>query len=247
MPYSMTSATSCLHGKSGLTIAVETSTALGSLALFDGSNLIEQKTWHKNGSHSEFVTASFSEILDTQKVAPSEIAQIAVGLGPGSFTGIRVAVNFARTLGYALSVPIIGQNSLELLAYQQGLREFEQPIFVLQYGFRDIFYGAQYKYETDSTGQAYLREIEKPFAVLASEVPKWIPKGARVIGRGMEHNETSDRWDINTNDKRDPEAAFFSGTLVRNTTNLSLSNWIHTIPLYIRASEAEEKMRSSAF
>ena len=245
----MTSAISSRPGK--LILAVETSTSLGSLALLSADTVIEQTTWERQGSHSEFVTAHFCEILRSQKISAHDIDCIAVGVGPGSFTGIRVAVNFARALAFGLKKPVFTMNSLGLLVHQPSLANHRGHVFVVQYGFRDIFYGAEYYLDQSETIK--IVEVQKPRAITARDLAAWIPRQSLVIGAGALKLKDSpfqsclDLWEIRPANNILPEAAFFSRTLVAVSKNPPLTDWIHTVPLYIRASEAEEKLRSSAF
>ncbi len=244
----MTSATSSHPGK--IVLAVETSTSLGSLALISGQNTLKQLTWQREGSHSELVTKSFDELMKSLNLHLQSIAYIAVGVGPGSFTGIRVGVNFARALGFSLSRPVFAMNSLHLLVHQKSLETYRRPVFALQYGFRDIFYVGEYCLAQGITTNFI--EVQKPRAVVARDVIKFIPAGARVVGGGLHALETLPggpylgSWSTDLRDTTAPEACFFSKTLVGISENPPLTDWIHTVPLYIRASEAEEKLRSCA-
>src|SRR5882672_5335396 len=66
---------------------------------------------------SELLIPSIDQLLRRCKIGKKNISLVAVDVGPGSFTGIRVGVAAARMLAQALEIPLIGVNSLEALAY----------------------------------------------------------------------------------------------------------------------------------
>ncbi|MBU6375929.1 MAG: tRNA (adenosine(37)-N6)-threonylcarbamoyltransferase complex dimerization subunit type 1 TsaB [Bdellovibrionales bacterium] len=65
--------------------------------------------------HSEGLLLGISEALDATHWKLEQIAAFGVGLGPGSFTGVRIGVTTARTLGQMTGIPVIGASSLEML------------------------------------------------------------------------------------------------------------------------------------
>src|SRR4051812_2307414 len=93
------------------TLAVATSGVYGSLALAG-----KQVMWDKKAMHSELATVKLQELLALANLTLKNLTHIAVNVGPGSFTGIRVGINLARTLAYGLSLPVAPFNSLALLA-----------------------------------------------------------------------------------------------------------------------------------
>jgi tRNA threonylcarbamoyladenosine biosynthesis protein TsaB len=235
-----------------ITLAVETSTADGSVAIFSDKKIIGEKTWLRSadrsrqaqGSHSELLTASFETLLNEIKLDLSAIQRVAVGIGPGSFTGVRVAVNFARAFAFGQKIPVVPLNSLELLAWQSPLQNYSGDILVIQYAFRDLVYAASYRRRD---GQAPLHEISAPAAYTFGELAAKLPAAGLVLGDGL---EKSSRDDINSNYLREkkyrdfPQASDFF-TFLAQSPGARITDWIHTIPLYIRASEAEEKLKRS--
>ena len=231
-----------------LSVAVETSTATGSIALFSDSRLLGEKSWSRDGSHSEFLTESFQSLLAENQCSVREIQRIAVGLGPGSFTGVRVAVNFARALGFANSIQIFGLNSLALLAHQKAVQNQSGLISVCQFGFRDICYVATFQRQLDQ-GRATLVEIEAPSAKTAHDLQLSWSEPRIVIGDGLTRLSSRFSKDFLEKMRSLPESSytplakdFASTEWLRSSPNLN--DWIHTIPLYVRASEAEEKLKS---
>jgi tRNA threonylcarbamoyladenosine biosynthesis protein TsaB len=230
-----------------LTVAVETSTALGSVALYSEKKLLGEKSWQRSASHSELLTDSFQILLSETRKKVQEISHVAVGIGPGSFTGVRVAVNFARALAFSQNLPVRTLNSLSLLAHQPSLDEYSGVINVVQYAFRDIVYFASYKHDFGLGGDT-LVELSPPEAHTVESLEKKITEPALLLGDGLEKLGEFFSTRLKSLCLRDkiyrdgPMAADFVSIL---TTELPdpLTDWIHTIPLYIRASEAEEKLK----
>ncbi|NJL25094.1 MAG: tRNA (adenosine(37)-N6)-threonylcarbamoyltransferase complex dimerization subunit type 1 TsaB [Calothrix sp. SM1_5_4] len=93
-------------------LAVATSGPEGSLALarFDaGGNLVSSREvrWRKKAMHSELATVKLQELLRDANTPLADLTHLAVNIGPGSFTGIRVGINLARTLAYGLALPCV--------------------------------------------------------------------------------------------------------------------------------------------
>jgi tRNA threonylcarbamoyladenosine biosynthesis protein TsaB len=97
-------------------LAIDTSTprAAIALALADGSIRVA----HADASvrHGRALLVDVRNLLRDAGLTPSAIDVLAVGLGPGSYTGLRVGVTAAKTLAYALSRPLIGLDSLAVIA-----------------------------------------------------------------------------------------------------------------------------------
>lgn len=99
-------------------IAIETSTAVGSVALAreQGGRLVCEALAEGAQEPSRRVLAMVESLLAGAGLAASSLDAIAFDAGPGSFTGIRIGVGVAQGIGFAVSVPLIGVSSLEILA-----------------------------------------------------------------------------------------------------------------------------------
>lgn len=226
-------------------LACETSTHRGGLALFNKNTVLAYEMWERDGSHSEFITVAFQKMMTQTNILPQQIDLFAVGTGPGSFTGIRVGINFIRALAQSLNKRIINLNSLHLLALQPRLSS-SYKVRVVQYAFRNLVYTAEYDARTSIT------ELSEPLALTADQVSNLISEKTLVIGTGYERLREQFSPAAQSLIVRDPQfddlpSALNFSTLVEADHHLGhLTDWFHTIPLYIRASEAEEKLKTGS-
>lgn len=96
---------------------IETSTTNCSVALFNELNLIDCIEENKEDySHSKSLHIFIDSILKKSKISPKELSAISVGKGPGSYTGLRIGVASAKGLCYALDIPLIALETLEVLS-----------------------------------------------------------------------------------------------------------------------------------
>ena len=100
--------TSQAHGR-GLLLAIESATEEGVVALgrSDGE-LIAQDRWPAGHAHGERLLASIEKVLASAGSSLDDVGGIVVGIGPGSFTGLRVGLAVAKGLAFGLGLPIVG-------------------------------------------------------------------------------------------------------------------------------------------
>jgi tRNA threonylcarbamoyladenosine biosynthesis protein TsaB len=100
-----------------LVLGIESSTAVSSVALGSEEGIVASALLGRGKGHEQFLVPAIKFIFDEAEIPMRQIAGVAVGVGPGLFTGMRVGVATAKTMAQALRVPIIGIPSLDLLAY----------------------------------------------------------------------------------------------------------------------------------
>ncbi len=104
--------------RDGPILALETSGKSASVAIgWPDGRIVSTETDPSIGS-ARTLAPAIASILDTEKVIASELVAIAVTVGPGSFTGLRVGVATAKTMAYALTIPTIAVDSLETMAWE---------------------------------------------------------------------------------------------------------------------------------
>jgi len=96
-------------------LALDTSTALAGVALYDGT-LRAEATWHAGRNHSVQVMPTAVRLLEDQGLGPGDLTAVAVAIGPGSYTGVRVGLALAKGLAIARRLPLLGVCTLDVLA-----------------------------------------------------------------------------------------------------------------------------------
>lgn len=104
-------------------LAIETATRLCSVAVGrDGTMLCERELESDKHIHAEKVNVFIDEVISEAGLTLSDLDAVAVGIGPGSYTGLRIGLSAAKGLCFGLEVPIIGISTLETLAVAAGAR-----------------------------------------------------------------------------------------------------------------------------
>ncbi len=98
-----------------LILAVETSSRVGSVALACGPNLLEERMFSAPMQHSAEIVPAIEELLGRHGRAAAQIDQVHISLGPGSFTGLRIAVAMAKAMHLATGVRIVTVDSLDVV------------------------------------------------------------------------------------------------------------------------------------
>jgi tRNA threonylcarbamoyladenosine biosynthesis protein TsaB len=110
-------------------LAIDTSTQWMGLALYNGSQILYEKVWRTNRRHTVELVPSIQKIFNETGFEITELNAIAVALGPGSFTSMRIGLAVAKGLSLSLHIPVIGIPSLDISAYGQPVQEL--PLFCL--------------------------------------------------------------------------------------------------------------------
>lgn len=100
-----------------LVLGIETSTPAASVTIGSEQGIIASSLVTRGASASDFLLPAIEFLMDQTGLSYRNLSAIAVGLGPGLFTGMRVGVATAKTLAQSLSTPIVGASSLDLLAF----------------------------------------------------------------------------------------------------------------------------------
>jgi tRNA threonylcarbamoyladenosine biosynthesis protein TsaB len=143
-------------------LGIETSTRRGSVAALEGTVTLGSLTHEVPSAHAEQVLALVERLLAEVGWSRSSIDRVAVGIGPGSFTGLRVGIALAQGIALGLARPIVGVGSLAALASLAPATERRTRIPVLDARRGELFIAA---YDPDGT------ERLAPDAVPVARVP----------------------------------------------------------------------------
>lgn len=97
-------------------LAIETSRRSGSIALLQGESVLEQVNLDAEQRTAATLAPQVAQILDSCRQANLKLDWISVSDGPGSFTGLRIGVTTAKTLSYALGLPLVPVDALAAIA-----------------------------------------------------------------------------------------------------------------------------------
>ncbi len=103
---------------------IETSTEVCSVALTSEGQVLEHRENYEGQTHATMLSQYVKEMLDYARSREIKLDAIAVSIGPGSYTGLRIGLSEAKGLAFGLNVPLIGVNTLQLMAVSTMFNHF---------------------------------------------------------------------------------------------------------------------------
>ena len=98
-------------------LAIDTSTRYAGVALADDQRVIAARTWYSTANHTTELMPAVAQLLQGRATAVQDLEGVAVALGPGGFSALRVGVSVAKGLAAAGGLKIVGVGSLDLEAF----------------------------------------------------------------------------------------------------------------------------------
>jgi tRNA threonylcarbamoyladenosine biosynthesis protein TsaB len=220
-------------------LGIDTSGTVGSVALLSPA-LATEEVFEEGLIHGVALAPSVAHLLEQASIDAADLAAVAVGLGPGSYTGVRVGVTFAKTLAFAAEVPVVGVSSLDAMAENAPHGE---RVVCARDARRGSLYARTYHRQPDGAVP------EGPLRLLPlTGVRDTLPADALVIGDAL------DRFaDLLSGDGRTPgDRDLWRSTAVavarigaRLVHERGPDDPHDLAPIYLRASEAEERFGSA--
>jgi tRNA threonylcarbamoyladenosine biosynthesis protein TsaB len=167
---------------SGLLLALDTATRTPVLALgkIDGDVLAERR-WESRHRHGEQLLEELSALLAEVERTPRDIRGVAVGVGPGSFTGLRIGLATAKVLAHSLGVPLIGVSTTRALA-SAGAETGETAV-TLPAGVADRYV---HRFSVDDRRA---NELRPPALIATAEAFAEAVSGAQVVAVDLEADD----------------------------------------------------------
>lgn len=170
-------------------LAIDTSTSWISLALYDDSFVRYEVTWQTRHHHTIELAPAMDTLFARTGTKAADLTGVAVAIGPGSFTSLRIGLAAAKGLALALNIPLVGVPSLDIVALAQPLDE-KPLIAVLSAGRTRLAYA---EYQLDG-GQWH--QVSEPAVIDPKDLVKTINEPTLVAGELSEPARAiiSRRW-----------------------------------------------------
>jgi tRNA threonylcarbamoyladenosine biosynthesis protein TsaB len=182
-------------------LGIETSTPRGSIALIEDERIVCLLEHAEPSAHAERILPLIARGLEQAGWSRGELQRIAVGIGPGSFVGLRVGIALAQGLGLGLGIPVIGVSSLRSLAAVVP-PAYEGPRIALLDARREELFAAVYAADgrellaPDAVPRAQAGALVARFAndaVIVGEVAQSLDLSADRVWRGERAFPSADR------------------------------------------------------
>lgn len=228
-------------------LAFDTSTAQGSVAVVESgsSRVLSERSWRREKSHSDFLTAEIESALLDAHLKIQEIDALAVGQGPGSFTGIRVAINAARSLAYALQKPVYVFETSETLVFP--VNRTDLPILTVINAQKNSYFVSAFSHD----GRRWQRQTEVELASFENVAAR-LTRPYLGLGDGCDdllaNLPAVDKLNLGRDSHALDVPVAASLALMAGSPFFARAPfvWNEVQPLYLRASGAEEKQREGS-
>ncbi|QNH53640.1 tRNA (adenosine(37)-N6)-threonylcarbamoyltransferase complex dimerization subunit type 1 TsaB [Selenomonas timonae] len=223
-------------------LSIDTSSQVSSVAVLSVERVAAEISMQGALTHSETLMPHIEMALRMARVEKSELEGIAVSIGPGSFTGLRIGLASAKMMAYALHIPLIAVPTLEALAHHyicEGVRLV--PMMDAQKG---NVYAQEFVWRMD--GDALKLQEIRPLAILPlTEVIAGLENAEQpviLLGDAMQKKTT---LTLPANVRlapihaRMPRAACVGLAALTRLARGEMDDPVTAAPLYLRRSEAE--------
>ena len=170
-----------------LLLAIDTSTRYAGVALADQERVIASRTWHSGVNHTAELMPAVVQVLQGRGIAVGDLDAVAVALGPGGFSALRVGISVAKGLCVSAGIPIVGVGSLDLEAFpfagsglpvcallESGRTEAASALFAAE--------GQRIREDRVSTSDELVEEIAQTTLFCGEGVARWAPEIKSGLG-----------------------------------------------------------------
>lgn len=156
-------------------LAFDTSTSWISLALYDGIFVHYEMTWQSQHHHTVELAPAIEELYTRTGINSEDLTALAVAIGPGSFTSLRIGLAAAKGLSLGLNIPLVGVPSLDVVAAAQPLDD--KPMIAVLHAGRSRLAYVPYEVENGSW-----KAQEEPSVIDAKDLVKTITDPTLICG-----------------------------------------------------------------
>jgi len=217
-------------------LAVETSSLAGGVALLDDARLVAEYVLDVGVTHSERLMSAVDRVIADARWTPRELTGLAVAIGPGSFTGLRIAISTVKGLALALDLPIAAVPTLDAMA--AALSWATLPVCPVLDARKGEVYAARYRWD----GVAMRREWDY-LALSPAALAARLEEPTLLVGDGAAH-VSSPFARISPPPRRVPSPACVGALGLERLRRGDTVTAAALAPLYLRPSEAELKRRA---
>lgn len=220
-------------------LGIETSTTIGSVALVRDGSPLAGRTLEKGLVHGREIIPAIQQIINEAGISLEDIDFVAVDIGPGSYTGVRVGVSTAKTLAWVLGKKLAAIISLDALA--EATKDLGPAIVPVLDARRGQLYTATY---TVSSGS--VTRVSGPSVVEFDGFLKTLPRPAVLLGDAIARFPDELKAENGITHAPEefwiPKAAVIAQLGLSQAKRGEFADPVTLEPLYLRPSEAEEKL-----
>ena len=225
-------------------LAFDTATDRLTIALGTRDNILAEINENAPRAHLGKLVPGIDKLLKAADLSISDIDHIAVGIGPGSFTGLRIAVATAQGLAHGLNRPLIGVSTLDAIAAALAPAAADMDIFPVMDAKRREIYTARYDHYgrrlTDYRAllpeilTAELAAAKKPVLMTGDGLDKYSSVFADTPGLSVDFAQIS-QWS--------PRASVLIRLAEEKIDKSDTGTYINVMPIYVRSPDAKEPVR----
>lgn len=223
-------------------LGIDTSTMAANVAVLEDDKLICEYTINTKKTHSQKLMPMIENMLKLSDIEIKDIDAIAICVGPGSFTGLRIGMATAKAMAHVNNIPLIGVNSLEVLGANMDL--CNKKVCSILDAQRNQVYTCKYIFE-DKKSRALeeisIMPIDDLLEELAATNEEWVIVGEAVY-KYKEKIEAISNITLPSPANNITKASSLC-TVARDKfeQNIEVHNCYDINPMYIRKSQAEEQ------
>ena len=227
-------------------LALDTATMVSSVALADEKKIMAELTLQTKLTHSETLMPHVQQIMEMADVKREYLEAIAVSIGPGSFTGLRIGLAAAKTLAYAFNIPLIGVSTMEALAWHYPVPNVNiVPLIDAQKG---NVYSAVYRWSNEKEAMEEIEEVavygfDEIIEKLGNSNETCILLGDMAVKKALPKKakgELPANVMVAPIHTIMPRAATVAVAGLKKLANNEIGSVMDMEPIYIRRSEAED-------